>query len=128
MKTIAQNIIALRKEKKWTQGDLAAHSRISRSTIACWETGRNIPKIDMIARLADTFKVSVQNIDERLSVGTIKSDCEHLCEQLNAFEKDALKKYCSIPEVQRTGIYKQWDKDIDETLKKSLGHRDAKTA
>ncbi len=54
-----QRLKALRQEKNMLQQDLAAHLRVSKSTISGWEVGRNQPDYDILIELSILFGVSV---------------------------------------------------------------------
>lgn len=56
---IAQNIIKLRKQQKWTQQDLASKLNYSDKAISKWERGDSIPDIEMLCELANIFNVNV---------------------------------------------------------------------
>ncbi len=59
-----EKILALRKEKGWTQEELAEALYVSRTAISKWESGRGYPSIDSLKAIAKLFCVSV---DELLS-------------------------------------------------------------
>ena len=52
-------IITLRKEKGWSQGDLAKQSGVSREMIGKYERGENIPSIDVAAKMAEALGVTL---------------------------------------------------------------------
>ena len=54
----------LRKQKGFTQEELAQKLYVSRAAISKWESGRGYPNIDSLKSIADTFSVTV---DELLS-------------------------------------------------------------
>ncbi len=54
-----QRLKALRQEKNMLQQDLAAHLKVSKSTISGWEVGRNQPDYDILIELSILFGVSV---------------------------------------------------------------------
>lgn len=49
---IIEQFIALRKAKKLTQDDIAARTGIARSNIARIESGKYVPTIEVLAKLA----------------------------------------------------------------------------
>ena len=53
--TIRLNIISKRKERKWTQEELAGFVGLKKNTIASWEQGLSSPDIDTIAKLLKLF-------------------------------------------------------------------------
>ena len=49
----------LRKEKGWSQTDLANQSSVSREMISKYERGLAIPSVDAAKKIADAFNVSL---------------------------------------------------------------------
>ena len=58
------NLIKLRKQKGWSQDELAENLDLSRQAISKWENGTSKPDIDNIKRISKVFDVG---IDELLS-------------------------------------------------------------
>ena len=58
-KSLGERITELRIEKNISQQQLAELVFVSRSTIANWETGRRVPDVIMLRRLADIFSVDI---------------------------------------------------------------------
>ena len=56
---IASNIAKLRKERKWTQAELAEHLNYSDKAISKWERGESVPDADSLLALANLFGVTV---------------------------------------------------------------------
>jgi len=56
---IGSKISQLRKEKNWSQGDLAQRLDASREIIGKYERGENLPSIEMVAKMAKEFGVTV---------------------------------------------------------------------
>lgn len=46
MKVFANNISAMRLEKRWTQEDLAGFLGVSRQAVSKWENASSLPDID----------------------------------------------------------------------------------
>lgn len=83
MDKIAVIIANLRKEKGWSQVELANESGVSREMISKYERGQAIPSVDAAKKIADAFSVSLDYL-----VG----------EGINAsFDKKTLKRF---PEIQ----------------------------
>ena len=59
MKTIGENIAALRKKHNMTQEALAAEIGVSAQAVSKWENGTNLPDIQLLPVLADVFGVSI---------------------------------------------------------------------
>jgi len=56
---IAEKLVALRKEKGITQGELAERLSVSDKTVSKWENGSSTPNPDMLAALAQYFDISL---------------------------------------------------------------------
>ena len=52
----------LRKEKGLTQEQLAEQFRISRRTVSRWETGSNLPDLDILIEMADYYDVDLREL------------------------------------------------------------------
>ena len=63
-KKIGAFIKTLRKENNLTQEQLAEALGVSNRTISRWETGNNIPDLDMLIILADYFEVEIKELIE----------------------------------------------------------------
>ena len=56
---LEENIRAMRREKGFTQEQLAEAMGVSTASVSKWETGVAMPELGMLAALADFFEVSV---------------------------------------------------------------------
>jgi transcriptional regulator with XRE-family HTH domain len=65
--SIGNKIKNLRKEKKWTQWDLARKLKVVQSQINRWESGQFTPSIEVLKKLSRIFDVSLDTLilDER---------------------------------------------------------------
>ena len=72
----------LRKNKDMTQEQLAERFNVSSRTVSRWETGTNMPDLDMLIELADFYDVDIREIID----GERKSD------NMDTETKDTLKK------------------------------------
>lgn len=55
---LAEKIAYLRKQKEWSQEELADQLNISRQSVSKWESGTSIPELDKIIGLSKIFDVS----------------------------------------------------------------------
>lgn len=51
-----------RRQKEWTQQDVAERLLISRKTISSWENGRSYPDIFMLVQISDLYHVSLNDL------------------------------------------------------------------
>jgi len=72
---LGSKIIVLRKEKGWSQSELARKIEVSREIVGRYERNDAVPSIDIAKRMADTFEVSldylVGNAQEKLDKATL---------------------------------------------------------
>lgn len=59
MLNIGDKIAELRKRKEWSQADLAKAVEASRDIIGKYERNENSPSIEMAAKIADAFDVTL---------------------------------------------------------------------
>lgn len=91
---IGENILRFRKEKGYTQEDVANALHISCAAVSKWETKASYPDITLLLPLARFFEIS---LDELLSFTQTLNDDEmkeiqHNC--LLKFQKGDIKKAC----------------------------------
>lgn len=55
---LAEKIMKLRKEKGWSQEELAMKLNVSRQSVSKWESSASIPDLDRILKLSQIFDVS----------------------------------------------------------------------
>ena len=72
----------LRKDKGLTQEQLAEQFYVSSRTVSRWETGSNMPDVDMLIELANFYDVDIREI----------IDEERKGENMDNENKDTLKK------------------------------------
>ena len=60
--TLGKNIVRLRTQKNWSQGDLADALEISRQSVSKWETDVSIPELDNLLRLSALFGVTLDEL------------------------------------------------------------------
>ena len=75
-----QNIKTVRKNKGFTQEDLANRLHVTRQTISKWEKGYSVPDADMLAKLAEEMEVSVGELLGAEEISSEKNDA--LADQL----------------------------------------------
>lgn len=61
-KKMGMFIKQLRKEKNLTQEQLAEHLNVSNRTVSRWETGSNIPDLDILITLAGYFEIDIKEL------------------------------------------------------------------
>ena len=59
---IGKNIFTLRREKRWTQAELAEKLGVSDQTVSKWENGQTAPDVSQFPVLARLFGVSIDRL------------------------------------------------------------------
>ena len=79
---VGEFLKALRKEKGLTQEQLAEQFNVSRRTVSRWETGNNMPDLDILIEIADYYEVDLREL----------IDGERKSEKMNEDLKETLIK------------------------------------
>lgn len=87
---IGSKISNLRKDKNWSQGDLAQKINASREIIGKYERNENLPSIEMVVKMAKVFGVTV---DFLIGEGENAYYDKETVERINDIQKmDAITK------------------------------------
>lgn len=72
--TLGEKIYKYRKEKNFSQDDLAEKLDVSRQSVSKWENNISTPEIDKIKKLADYFEISLDEFlnDKKIEVNENK--------------------------------------------------------
>lgn len=60
--SIGEQINSLRKRNSLSQDDFANMFHVSRQTISNWENGKSYPDLEMIIKISNYFKISVDEL------------------------------------------------------------------
>lgn len=82
-----ENLKTLRKQKGYSQEELATRLHVVRQTISKWEKNLSVPDADTLIRIAEIFEVSVSellgvHIEEDKSIGEVAQQLSRINEQL----------------------------------------------
>lgn len=77
---LAEKITKLRKEKGWSQEELAAQLNISRQSVSKWESMTSVPDLDKIIKMSQVFGVSTDYL--------LKDEMEEVPEVAPTVEKE----------------------------------------
>ena len=58
----AQRLLQLRKQKGFTQEQLAHSLGVTRVAISLWETGKREPDLEMLRKMSNIFEVSIDDL------------------------------------------------------------------
>lgn len=81
-----------RKNKGWSQEELAEKLFVSRQSVSKWENGQNYPSIEIIIKVSDLFGITIDELlrsDEELTKKVIK-DSKQLAHPQLKFMFDVL--------------------------------------
>ena len=110
---IGEFLKQLRKEKGLTQEQLAEHFYVSSRSVSRWETGSNMPDIDMLIELADFYNVDIREI----------IDGERKSESMDNETKDTLKKVAEYATEEsnkrKESINQMWFDNVEISKKDS---------
>ena len=60
--TVGEKIYQLRKQKGYSQEELAEKINISRQSVSLWETNQIVPQIDYLIELSKLFNVTLDGL------------------------------------------------------------------
>ena len=92
----------LRRDKGLTQEQLAEQFYVSSRTVSRWETGSNMPDVDMLIDLADFYDVDIREI----------IDGERKSEIMDNETKDTLRKVAEYATEEQKKLRKRVDNAI----------------
>ncbi|MDO4553567.1 MAG: helix-turn-helix transcriptional regulator [Lachnospiraceae bacterium] len=84
---LAEKIMILRKQKGWSQEDLAGQLGISRQSVSKWESEASVPDLDKILKLSEIFQVTTdyllkeENEEEQEKDGTAHLETTYMEEK-----------------------------------------------
>ena len=122
--TIGNKIKQLRKEKNITQEQLAGALNISFQAISKWETNIATPEISMIPKLANYFKVSIDDLFD-YNLKELENKITAICDEAYKYREsdpgkakeilmEALKEYPDNDILLNNLLYVTGD--VDETI------------
>ena len=89
---VGQFIKDLRKEKGDTQEELASKFYVSRRTVSRWETGANLPDIDILIDLADYFNVDLREILNGGKNNNMDNETKELAKEISNYKDEKFKR------------------------------------
>ncbi len=91
--TLGEKIYELRTQNNLSQGDLANELNVSRQSISKWENGNSTPDLEKIVKLAEIFKVSLDELikNEEKEPPVVNTPEQNPTAQTNTREKKIAK-------------------------------------
>ena len=93
-----KRLIALREREHLSQSELAIAIRVSRSSVRDWESGDKEPRIELLIRIADYFRVSADYLLGRDSVMSlyIGDVPDEVRKEINEIVRNMLRASCKM--------------------------------
>ncbi len=80
----SENLKTLRKQKGFSQEELAARLHVVRQTVSKWEKGQSVPDAGTLIRLAEILEVSVSELlGEKIEIEQAASDVAEQLARIN---------------------------------------------
>lgn len=83
-KIISQNLVDLRKKKKYTQADLASELQYSDKAISKWEKGESLPDIEVLYKICNLYGVTLDYLTHE---GTYEEKKEYVIKDTSKINK-----------------------------------------
>lgn len=99
---MAFRIKELRKNKRWTQDDLADKLGSSKSHVSEMEAGKKNPSTPMMEKLAEAFGVTVVDLFADPLEGAAKLDYIERYDRLDADRRKKLEEYVTLLLLQQS--------------------------
>ena len=89
--TLAENIRSFRKERRYTQEQLAEILGVTAGAVYKWESGQSVPELGLLVEMADFFDVSVDALlGYRMKDNRIEATKQRLDEYVRNRDPQAL--------------------------------------
>ncbi len=85
---VGKKVAQLRKLKDWTQDDLAKMLNVHKSHVSRWESGRMLPKVDTLKRLAEVLGVGLDELTGDFSSSAVNRDVSQMVRDLDSLAED----------------------------------------
>jgi len=99
-KKVGRLIKALRSERNLTQEQLAEQFSVSRRTVSRWETGSNLPDLDILIEMSEYFGVDLRNLlagEKKCTYEKSETgDAVRMAAEVSRLEKEGLKDRMSV--------------------------------
>jgi len=101
---IGRFLSELRKEKGFTQEQLAEKFNVARRTVSRWETGSNMPDMDILIEMSDFYSVDLREIlDGGRRDDKVEKEMKETILKVSEYENEGKKRtsivvivYCSL--------------------------------
>lgn len=100
---IGKFLASLRKEKKLTQEELAEKLNVARRTVSRWETGFNLPDMDILIEISDFYSVDLREIlDGKRRTDKMEEKMKETVLKVSEYENEGKKRASIVMIVYST--------------------------
>ena len=93
---LAEKIMTLRKQRGWSQEELAQQLSVSRQSVSKWESGASVPDLDKILKMSEIFGVSTDTLlKEEMELNERKTTVEDLQNEQMKTDTSGMTNFCS---------------------------------
>lgn len=102
---LAEKITYLRKQREWSQEELAEQLEISRQSVSKWESGASIPELDKIIGMSNIFGVSTDFLlKDEYDIDVITAPKQGMEAAEGTISVDAIKEGADHKEVRSLSV------------------------
>lgn len=126
MAQFGNTLLYLRKREKLTQQELAdkltsiGEAKITRSAVGMWESGKRIPKLEVLKTIADFFNINMDSLTG--GIENLKTSAHTLSRSkqsastaiLTEDEQELVSKYQQLTELNKGRVLQQIDTLLDD--------------
>ena len=89
--TLAEKIAELRKEKGWSQEELAERAGVTRQAVSKWESTQSMPDLDKLVQLSEALGVSTDYLlkDEQAQSAPVPATAEQTVKPRHVTQEEA---------------------------------------
>ena len=102
---LGDNIKRIRKERGFTQEELAIRLHVVRQTVSKWEQGLSVPDADMLIRIAEVFETPVSTLLGETVIEPHESELKEIAEKLEVINLQLSKQALSRNKLIRTILW-----------------------
>lgn len=105
---LAEKIMTLRKQRGWSQEELAQQLSVSRQSVSKWESGASVPDLDKILKMSEIFEVSTDTLlKEELNLNERNTAFEDLQNERMKMDPSDMEKFVN----NQNGTQQQFGED-----------------
>ena len=91
MNIFAERLLKLINENHTSYSEIALLCKTTRQTVSCYVTGKNVPRLDKLLKLAKHFNVSADYLIGLSNIKSVNSEIKGVCEYTGLTENAIFK-------------------------------------